>query len=110
MNKQKLKSILQKGENQLIEFKESFDKKIDKEIVAFANAECGTIFLGITDNGEIKGTKITNKLKSQIQNIAKNCDPSINIIIEEFKNILIIKVKESKNKPHKCSTGFYLRQ
>ena len=110
MNQEKLKFILQKGEGQFIEFKESFDKKIDKEIVAFANASKGRIFLGIDDEGKIKGIKTTNKLKSQIQNIAKNCDPSINIIIEEFENILIIKINTGTDKPYKCSTGFYLRQ
>lgn len=37
------------GEGQFIEFKESFDKSIQKEIVAFANASGGVIYLGITD-------------------------------------------------------------
>ena len=110
MNQEKLKFILQEGEGQFIEFKESFDKKIAQEIVAFANAEGGKVFIGITDKSEIKGIKTTNKLKSQIQNIVKNCDPSINISIKEFENILIIKIKEGKDKPYKCSTGFYSRQ
>ena len=110
MNQEKLKFILQEGEGQFIEFKESFDKKIAQEIVAFANAEGGKVFIGITDKSEIKGIKTTNKLKSQIQNIVKNCDPSINISIKEFENIVIIEIKEGADKPYKCSTGFYSRQ
>ncbi len=61
-----------------IEFKESISG-IDKEIVAFANSNGGRIFLGIDDRNEIKGIRITNKLKSQIQDIVRNCDPQIKI-------------------------------
>ena len=65
MNKKELQFILQQGEGQFIEFKENFDSKnLSKEISAFTNASGGKIYLGITDNGEIKGINITNKLKS----------------------------------------------
>jgi len=84
--------------------------KRGKEIVAFANSDGGRIFLGMDDKGKIKGINITNKLKSQIQDIARNCDPSIKISLEEFENILIINIEEGKDKPYKCSSGFYLRQ
>ncbi|MCK5459756.1 putative DNA binding domain-containing protein [Candidatus Parcubacteria bacterium] len=110
MNKKELKFILQQGEGQFIEFKESFDSKnLSKEIVAFANASGGKIYLGIKDNGNIKGVNITNKLKSQIQDLANNCDPPIIISLDEFENILIIKVMEGINKPYSCSFGFYMR-
>ena len=110
MKEKELEFILQEGEGLKIEFKESFDKSIAREIVAFANSDGGSIFLGVSDNGVIKEIKITNKLKSQIQDITRNCDPSIKITLEEFKNILIINVHEGKDKPYKCSSGFYLRQ
>jgi len=78
MNKKELEFILQEGEGLKIEFKESFDKSLAKEIVAFANACGGRIFLGVNDKGKIIGCKLTNKLKSRIINIAHNCDPKIN--------------------------------
>ena len=110
MNKKELKFILQEKEGQFIEFKEFFDSKnLSTEIVSFANASGGKIYLGISDNAEITGIKITNKLKSQIQDIANNCDPFVEVAFEKFENILIIKIKEGKNKPHSCSTGFYMR-
>ena len=49
------------------------------------------------DKGKIKGINITNKLKSQIQDIARNCDPSIKINLEEFENVLIINIEEGKD-------------
>jgi ATP-dependent DNA helicase RecG len=109
MDKEELKFILQEREGLKIEFKESFDKSIAKEIVAFANADGGRIFLGVTDDGKIKGIKITNKLKSQIHDLARNCDPQIKIDLEEFENILTINVYEGEDKPYKCKDGFFLR-
>ncbi|MBS3122181.1 putative DNA binding domain-containing protein [Candidatus Woesearchaeota archaeon] len=109
MNKKELNFILKQGEGQFIEFKEGFDKYIAKEMVAFANVQGGKIFLGITDQKEARGINITNSLKSQIQDVARNCDPSIKIKMEEFDNILIIEVEEGTNKPYTCSNGFYLR-
>lgn len=108
MNKDEIQLIIEEGEGYRIEFKESMTN-IDKELVAFANSSGGRIFLGITDDKEIKGVKITNKLKSQVQDIANNCQPSIKIILEEFENILIIYVREGEDKPHRCSSGFYIR-
>ena len=106
-----LKFILEKGEDYKTEFKEQADKSLDREIVAFANSSGGHIYIGITDAGKVKGINITNKLKSQIQNIAKNCDPKIDVSFQEMEKekILIIEVKNSGDKPHKCSSGFYIR-
>ena len=108
MNKQELKSILQQGEGLKAEFKESLSG-IDKEIVSFANAEGGRVFLGVNDSGKVKGVKTTNKLKSQIQDIVNNCDPPIKINIEEFGGIIIINVDEGDDKSYKCSAGFFSR-
>ena len=48
MNARELQLILEEGEGYRIEFKESFSS-IDKDMVAFANASGGKIFLGVTD-------------------------------------------------------------
>ena len=108
MDKKVLNLILQEGEGQYLEFKEKISG-LDKEIVAFANSSGGKIFLGIDDENKIKGIEITNKLKSQIQDIAHNCDPSIIVGLEEFEGVLVVEVKEGENKPYSCSSGFYLR-
>ena len=108
MKKEEFDFILQEGEELKIEFKEGLGR-IDEDIVAFANAEGGRIFLGVSDDGKIKGINITNKLKSGIQNIARNCDPSIKVDMEKFENILIINVDEGENKPYKCREGFFMR-
>ncbi len=108
MNKKELDFILQEGEGLKIEFKENLNN-IDKEIVAFANTVGGRIFLGVSDSSKLKGIKVNNKLKSEIQDIANNCDPSVGISFEELGNILIINVEKGKDKPYKCKEGFFIR-
>lgn len=108
MDKKELEFILQEGEGLKIEFKEKLSN-IDKDIVAFANATGGRIFLGVSDNSEAIGVDTNNKLKSEIQSTARNCDPPIKIEIENFENILIINIEEGEDKPYKCKEGFYMR-
>ena len=111
MNKKELKFILQEGEGFRIEFKESFDpKNLSKEFVAFANSEGGKILLGVRDDGTIKGIEIDNKLKSQIQDLARNCDPEVKISLEERGKVIIVNIEEGKDKPYKSSQGFFIRQ
>ena len=58
---------------------------------------------------EQKGIDITNELKSQIQDIANNCDPSVKVLLHVFKNILVVEVREGIDKPYRCASGFYNR-
>ena len=100
--------ILQEGEGYKAEFKESVSR-LDKEMCAFSNSSGGTIYVGITDKGEIKPHKLTNKLKSEIMDIARNCDPSITIRVQQTGPITRIDIPEGDNKPYGCASGFYLR-
>jgi len=97
------------GEGQTIEFKEA-PSKLDKEIVAFANANGGVIFCGVDDSGKVVGTSVANSVRSEIQNIARNCDPQIQIKIEVLSgDVLRVEVPEGKSKPYQCSSGFFMR-
>ncbi len=108
-DKNKLDAAVQYGEGQFIEFKESFDKNLAKEIVAFANASGGVIYLGITDSGIQKGIPISNRVKSEIQDLARNCDPTLAVSLDIFQNILCVTIPEGANKPYACSDGFFMR-
>jgi len=108
MNDKTFDFILKKGEDYQTEFKENIGG-MEKDLVAFANAEGGHILIGITDDNKVKGIEINNDLKAKIQDIARGCDLTITIKISEYKNVLIITVPESAIKPHRCGHGFYLR-
>lgn len=110
INSNFLSLLLQEGEGYKVEFKERLSH-LDREIVAFANSSGGSIFVGISDDNQVKGIAITNKLKSEIFAIARNCAPSIHIDLITHANatVLEIKVFEGIDKPYKCAEGFFLR-
>ncbi len=99
-------------EGQFVEFKQSASD-LAHEMVGFANAEGGRIYIGMADNKEIKGIDISNRLLSQIQDTARKCDPPVSIkqysFKREDKNLLLIQVLEGESKPYGCSDGYYLR-
>ena len=110
LTKNDLKIFIQEGEGQKIEFKESFTHSLAKDIVAFSNALGGRIFIGVNDDSNVKGISITNKLKSQITDMARNCDPPIVVKLQILDNIIIVNVEQGNNKPYQCKEGFFLRQ
>jgi ATP-dependent DNA helicase RecG len=57
-----------KQENQNTEFKESWRDEYIKWICGFANAEGGTLFIGVDDSGSVVGAENTNKLLEEIPN------------------------------------------
>lgn len=109
-------------EDQETELKVELTKDIKKEIVAFANTNDGTIYIGIDDNGKIIGLKQAEKdleaLSGMIrEGIKSDLTLYTKIYIErvENKDIIIVKVSEAPNKPYYLSDkglkslGVYLR-
>ncbi|GGB10496.1 ATP-binding protein [Puia dinghuensis] len=109
MTQHDLDAIIQSGESYTIEFKRNVNSDISKELVAFANSSGGRVFIGIEDDGIVHGVHVTNELKARIQSMARDCDPAIVVELEVFNNIMIIQVPEGKNKPYRCTNGFYIR-
>lgn len=105
--------LLQAGEGQHLEFKESVNVSLAKEFVAFANAEGGRILIGANDSNHIVGVNVSNRIIAQIEDIARNCDPTVHLTISKYryetKDILIINIPEGVKKPYGCSDGYYLR-
>ena len=110
MDKKEIMFLISEGEGFNLEFKESLSSDLAKEICAFANATGGKVLLGISDDKQIKGIEITNRLKSQIHDMVRNLDPKLEVSLETFANILIINVPEGKNKPYSANGKFYVRQ
>jgi len=105
-----LKLILKEGEGLTIEFKERYTPKIDRDIVAFANTKGGILLLGVDDKGKAVGEKLTNKMKADINAIARNCDPEIHVKnIKQSGKVVVIEVPEGEEKPYSSSSGYYRR-
>ena len=105
--------VIREGEGQFVEFKRS-PGDIAPEITAFANASGGRIYIGIDDDGKVPGVAAGNAIKSQVEDIARNCDPPVRISIAlhfyNGRHVIEIKVEEGVDKPYQCKGGFYLRQ
>jgi len=106
----KINLLIKEGEGLTVEFKERYTSKIDRDIVAFANSKGGLLLLGVDDRGKVLGEKLTNKMKAEINAIARNCDPSIPIKkIRQVGNIVVVEIAEGDEKPYGSSTGYYRR-
>lgn len=66
-------------ESHNIEFKESWRDEYQKWICGFANAQGGTLYIGVRDNGEVCGVPDVKKLMEDIPN--KVCD-MMGILVE----------------------------
>lgn len=109
----KLKDIeilTQEGEGTTLEFKESLSGSFARELVAMANMVGGRILLGVRDDGSVAGVKDSNNLRGRIQDIARNCDPPVNVLVEPVGEVVVVQVRESDAKPVQCSEGFFWRQ
>lgn len=105
-----IEAIAKEGETHWVELKESADKDIITEVCAFANAEGGKIFVGITDKGKIVGTDTSNTNRSRVQDIINHLEPKLNIELVVQDNIIIMTVPKGDQKPYCCSKGFYVRK
>ena len=76
--------LLQGGEGIMLEYKEALSSSFAREMVALANTAGGRIVLGVRDDGMIKGIADTNELRARIQNIARNCDPPVKILLHRI--------------------------
>src|ERR1039458_8404191 len=56
------------------------------------------------------GLKVTNRLLSQVQDMAANCDPPVKVsFVRHGDAVLEVVVEEGSDKPYRCREGFLLR-
>ena len=110
MKQTDLDILLQEGEGSMLEYKESLSSSLARDLTAFANSSGGKVLLGVRDDGTVIGVRDSNKLRAQIQDIARNCDPPVKILIETVGKVTAITVRESESKPVQCRQGFFWRQ
>ena len=109
-----------KFETENIEFKLQVTDEVYKEVIAFANTDGGTIYIGIDDNGNVVGiddadetfTRITNGIRDAIQ-------PDVTMFIKyalQDDGVVKITVGEGSYKPYYLKSkglkpsGVYIRQ
>lgn len=106
---------IEHGENEITEFKQSFNKQTLESIVAFANHKGGKIFVGVSDKKKILGVSLTDESIQNWQNEIKlktipSIFPDIEVLTHEGKNIVLISVSEYPVKPVSVQGRFYIRK
>ena len=98
-------------ENQNIEFKQEYVPDIRKEVMGFANADGGTVFVGVRKDGAVLGIDDPDGVMLQIVNSLKDAlAPDVmpfvrvNTVEIEGKQVVEIDVKTGTNRP------YYLRE
>ncbi len=105
MSRQDLKNLIATGESSFLEFKHKVasPEKIAREISAFANANGGTILIGVADNGELIGTESYMEEEFWLNQAADLCVPRAEIHMELLnignKDVIIVEVPEAETKP-----------
>lgn len=107
MTPDQLKILLQEGEGTMLEYKESLSASFARELVALANTLGGRILLGVRDDGSVIGINDSNELRARVQDIARNCDPPVQVLVEPVGKVLVVTVRESAAKPVQCRDGFF---
>ena len=104
MTPKELQDIILQGENDRLEFKQSFNKTIIETLVAFSNTRGGKVLIGVDNAGSIKGVSITEEtVQKWVNEIKQNTEPSIipdsEILLINGKTIIVLSVIEYPVKP-----------
>ena len=107
-------------ETENIEFKASYTDNIYKEIIAFANTEGGTLYIGVDNNGVACGINDIDDVYTRITNGVRDAIvPDITMFIRyelQKNDVIKISVSEGSNKPYYIKakglkpSGVYIRQ
>ena len=108
-------------ESEKTEFKQEYTDRIVNEVMAFANSEGGTIFVGVDDNGKAVGLKNIDECYTKITNIIRDSIlPDVTMFVKyslnEADKTIEITVSEGTNKPYFIKSkgmrpeGVYVRQ
>ena len=110
-------------ETETIELKSIVTDGLSKEIVAFANCNGGTIYIGVSDSGQVLGLTDSDSTALQISNIVRDSiKPDVTMFVhyktinQENKDILEVNIQEGTNKPYYIAKkglrpeGVYVRQ
>ena len=109
MTQDSISEFISSGEGPTVEFKRSLAKDVGRELCAFANADGGTILVGVSDSGEIVGVANHNRLKSRVQSTARSAEPPIELEVESVDRVLRVVVPPQRRKPYSFGGRFFMR-
>lgn len=110
-------------ENQIVEYKRELNSGFKKEIIAFANTDGGTIYIGVSDDGSIVGVNDVDSVILQVAaQVRDGIRPDVTMFVHcdseivEDKNVVKIIVERGIQRPYYLvgkgirPEGVYVRQ
>lgn len=110
-------------ENKTTEFKREYMDDIKYAVVAFANTNGGKIYIGMNDNGSVRGVEHTDETMLRITNMIRDSiRPDVTMFTEcvvenmEGKDVVVLTVQRGTARPYYLTgkgirpEGVYVRQ
>lgn len=110
-------------ETETIELKSIVIDDIKKEIIAFANCDGGTVYVGVADDGTVLGVENADECALQISNMVRDAiKPDVTMFIHyetldcEGKAVVAVNIQRGTNRPYYLAKkglrpeGVYVRQ
>lgn len=110
-------------ENKTTEFKREYVDDIKKTIVAFANSDGGTLYIGVNDDGTVRGVEHVDDTMLRVTNVIRDAiRPDITMFVEcrndvvDGKTIICVTVQRGTARPYYLQSkgirpeGVYVRQ
>lgn len=110
-------------ETETVELKSIAKDDIKKEIIAFANCDGGTVYVGVADDGTVLGVENADECALQISNMIRDAiKPDVTMFIHyetldcEGKVVVVVNIQRGTNRPYYLAKkglrpeGVYVRQ
>lgn len=110
-------------ETEAVELKAVAQDDIKKEVIAFANCDGGTIFVGVADDGAVQGVEDADGCALRVSNMVRDAvKPDVTMFVHyetldcEGKEVVAVRVQRGTNRPYYLAKkglrpeGVYVRQ
>lgn len=110
-------------ETEIVELKSIVMDDIKKEIIAFANCDGGTVYVGVADDGKVLGVENADQCALQISNMVRDAvKPDVTMFIHyetlecDGKAVVAVNIQRGTNRPYYLAKkglrpeGVYVRQ
>lgn len=110
-------------ETEIVELKSIVMDDIKKEIIAFANCDGGTVYVGVADDGKVLGVENAYECALQISNMVRDAvKPDVTMFIHyetlecDGKAVVAVNIQRGTNRPYYLAKkglrpeGVYVRQ
>lgn len=110
-------------ETEIVELKSIVMDDIKKEIIAFANCDGGTVYVGVADDGKVLGVENADECALQISDMVRDAvKPDVTMFIHyetlecDGKAVVAVNIQRGTNRPYYLAKkglrpeGVYVRQ